>query len=69
MDATKGPRAQFWVNGSIKKGQWNYTDVDESEQDNAMKTKIREAGGRRFAKTESIRQYTASKIKEANKKK
>jgi hypothetical protein len=69
MDATKGPRAQFWVNGSIKKGQWNYTDVDESKQDNAMKTKIREAGGRRFAKTESIRQHTASKIKEANKKK
>jgi hypothetical protein len=34
-----------------------------------MKTKIREAGGRRFIKSETIRQYNVSKIKEANKKK
>ena len=69
MYLTKQPRTNFIVHGLIKKGEFDKTKGEVVESTNAMKSKIREAGGRRFAKTESIRQYTASKIKEANKKK
>jgi hypothetical protein len=72
MQQTSSPRGNFMVNGLIKKGEFTKANAEVSEQqsdNNAMKTKIREAGGRRFAKTESIRQHNMSKIKEANKKK
>jgi hypothetical protein len=69
MYLTKQPRTNFIVHGLIKKGEFDKTKGEVVESTNAMKSKIREAGGRRFAKTESIRQHTASKIKEANKKK
>ena len=68
-DNAKATTDESVVNGHIKKSEFDNADAEVSEQHNAMKTKIREAGGRRFAKTESIRQHTASKIKEANKKK
>jgi hypothetical protein len=69
MYLTKQPRTNFIVHGLIKKGEFDKTKGEVVESTNAMKSKIREAGGRRFAKTESIRQYNSSKIKEANKKK
>ena len=54
--------------GKFKKGEFDKTTSEVVESTNAMRTKIKEAGGRRFAKTESIRQHNISKIKEANKK-
>jgi hypothetical protein len=69
MYLTKQPRTNFIVHGLIKKGEFDKTKGEVVESTNAMRTKIKEAGGRRFAKTESIRQYNSSKIKEANKKK
>jgi hypothetical protein len=73
MRKTGKPRAAFMVHGSIKKGEWDKSDVPTLESvnksTNVMETKIKEAGGRRFIKSENIRQYNASKIKEANKKK
>jgi hypothetical protein len=69
MKTTNADRANFIVNGFIKKGEFDKDSSDVSEQHDTMKTKIREAGGRRFIKSETIRQYNVSKIKEANKKK
>jgi hypothetical protein len=69
MYLTKQPRTNFIVHGLIKKGEFDKTKGEVVESTNAMKSKIREAGGRRFIKSETIRQYNVSKIKEANKKK
>lgn len=72
MQKTSSPRGNFIVNGLIKKGEFDKASAEVSEQQidtNAIRTKIKEAGGRRFAKTESVRQHNISKIKEANKKK
>lgn len=69
MVVTKQPRSNFMVYNLIKKGDFDKTKGEVIESTNVMETKIKEAGGRRFIKSENIRQYNASKIKEANKKK
>ena len=54
--------------GYMKQSEWE-SSLKEANSANVMETKIKEAGGRRFIKSENIRQHNMSKIKEANKKK
>lgn len=69
MKATNSPRTNFMVHGFVKKGEFDKAQGEVAESTNVMETKIKEAGGRRFIKSENIRQHNMSKIKEANKKK